>query len=330
MINQLRLVPLLFILLLTASSAALAETVVTDIEEDEEDDRILDWLIEKRNSWSNDVGSLGRYIDGFLGDETATRRNRSFVRVSAFGNWNEGADFAFDPRIKFRLDLPTTKERFKLVIESDDDNDKIDGQRVRREDPASVDQTTDGGVSGFVRRVREVSGFETRFDAGLRFRFPPQPFVRARADRDWQLDWSWSTRSETEISYTIGGDELVFRQNGNLDWQITNVALMRARTEITWKQAPDNAPQDAWEFAEVLSYNRRMNDYAALVHAVGYVWESRPKFRTREYFTYLRWRQRLYEQWLFVEFTPGISWTRENNFNDSAYFEAGIEIIFSE
>ncbi|HCA25955.1 MAG TPA: hypothetical protein DEP32_17475, partial [Pseudomonas sp.] len=66
------------------------------------------------------VDSTARNLDGFFGTLDSDQvENESYLRLSSDFDWAESEDFEIDPGIRFKLDLPTTRERLRLIIESD-------------------------------------------------------------------------------------------------------------------------------------------------------------------------------------------------------------------
>ncbi|HEX4879063.1 MAG TPA: hypothetical protein VFV39_04390, partial [Limnobacter sp.] len=65
------------------------------------------------------VDNTARGLDQFFGtDDSLFVENQSFLRVGLETRLQPG-DSRFDPSLRFRVDLPTTKERLRLIIESD-------------------------------------------------------------------------------------------------------------------------------------------------------------------------------------------------------------------
>lgn len=284
----------------------------------------LDWLVDKRNNWSRQVNQLGRYIDGFLGGEEAEKRsNGSFMKLGLFGRWSEGAEFETDPEFKFRLDLPRTQDRYRLVIESDSPEDKSPEERERdaRFDPDNENTQT---ASGFLRILSQLEDWDFKADFGVRFRFPLSAFVRTEAEWEKVLDENWTFRTETKPYYYVDRG-FGFNQTLFFDRRIGSEAFLRFKTEAQWEEE-----DGFWEFAEIVSYNRILTPRDVIVHSIGWLAESEPSPKTTGYFTRFTWRHRLYREWLFVELSPELFFSRDTGFQDEASLLAGIEIIFAE
>lgn len=285
----------------------------------------FDWLVEQRNSWASDVAALGRYVDGFLGgEEAANQRNGSFVKIGLYQVWQEGGDLQLDPRFRFRLDLPRTQDRFSLVIENQSPEFLSPAERSRQNVIAPADASTTPS-SGYFRFIADQERWRLKGDIGVRFRFPLQPFVRGRAETRWNLAEDWDFDWQTVTYYEINGDGLGFDQNWILGWRISPRSLQRFRTEAQWTEE-----KSYWEFAEVFSYSRVLNDRSVISQDLGYTWITEPSFRSDSYFATFTWRYRLYRDWLFAEVSPSVVYPYSSGFQDEASLTVGVEVIFAE
>ncbi|MFO7705295.1 MAG: hypothetical protein R6V43_09195, partial [Halopseudomonas sp.] len=91
----------------------------------ESDSDLPDWTVERispvHEGVSRWIDASSRNLDGFFGsdDESRAVRNKSYLRIGSDFEWVESEGFSSDPSIRFKLDLPTTKERLRLIIESE-------------------------------------------------------------------------------------------------------------------------------------------------------------------------------------------------------------------
>ena len=284
----------------------------------------FDWIVEQRNSWSSEVVELGTYVDGFLGGEEATlQSNDSFVKLGMFGRWSEGGMFEMDPRFKFRLDLPRTQERYRLVIENDSP-ESLSPEERNRENAATTVGAPETSSSGFLRVLSAFNDWSLKGDIGIRFSSPISPFVRGRATRTVPLASDWSLRLESLPFYFIT-DGFGFIQAFYFDYLLSDRALMRFKTEAQWKEE-----NRFWEFAEVWSYSCKLDESAVLSYSLGWGGRNKPELRTTSYYTNVTYRYRLYKDWLFAEVTPEIVWARDSGYQDEPSITFGVEMIFAK
>ncbi|HIQ54776.1 MAG TPA: hypothetical protein EYH51_16190, partial [Pseudomonas pachastrellae] len=136
------------------------------------------------------VDSTARNLDGFFGTLDSDQvENESYLRLSSDFDWMESEDFEIDPGIRFKLDLPTTRERLRLIIESDPEESRgtleEQGAEPLRPQDDSLSNTVIG-LAGLGNNDPTV-GWKTRAGAGVKVRWPLNPYARASAERLWQL-----------------------------------------------------------------------------------------------------------------------------------------------
>lgn len=295
-----------------------------DAGEETLDEGYFDWIVEQRNSWSTEVVELGSYVDGFLGGEEAIKQtNNSFIKIGMFGRWSEGAEFEVDPRFKFRLDLPRTQKRYRLVLENDSPESLTPAERDR-ENAANALNPRDVPSSGFFRVLSGLDDWRFKGDIGIRFSSPISPFVRGRAERLFAFSEAWSLRLESQPFYFVT-DGFGFIQSVYFDKAITQDALLRFKSEAQW-----NEENKFWQFGEVISFSRKIDDKAVVSHSVGWGGQNKPELQTTAYYVNLTYRYRLYKDWLFAEVTPEVLWAIENDFQDDTSVTFGIEMIFAK
>ena len=102
-------------LLLTAGVTGADETNDSDLSP-----WAIDTITPIHDSVTRWVDNTARNIDGFFGTiDSDSVDNESYLRLSTDFDWAESEEFDIDPGIRFKLDVPTTEERLRLIIESD-------------------------------------------------------------------------------------------------------------------------------------------------------------------------------------------------------------------
>ncbi|MEB3733066.1 hypothetical protein ULF88_00585 [Halopseudomonas pachastrellae] len=124
--------------------------------------------------------------------------------MSSDFDWAESEDFEIDPGIRFKLDLPTTRERLRLIIESDPEESRgtlgEQGAEPLRPENDSLSNTV-VGLAG-LGNEDPSTGWKTRVGAGVKVRWPLNPYARASAERLWQLgDGPWQLSNYNRASW---------------------------------------------------------------------------------------------------------------------------------
>lgn len=285
----------------------------------------LNWMIDQRNAWSYRIGNLGRDLDGFLaGREVPLERSGGYMRIGIHGIWHKGGEVDFDPRVKLKLELPYTEEKFRLIIENDPDEDKNLQERTRYHalSPSEDNQST---LVGAVRYVFDaIDRWDMSTDLGVKIRLPPDPFWRFQAQRGWPLADEWELRLRQRVYYYLK-DGLGENTELYLERPWDQNKLLRIKSEAQWSK--DDA---RFEFGQTFSILQRIDDIRATEWRLGILGENQPNVRTTDYFLNLTYRRLLYKDWLFYEVTPELLFPRDDGFRPNPSLSLGLEIIFSE
>lgn len=283
------------------------------------------WLLDQRTAWVHRVNRLGRSLDGFFASRDAHwDSNESYMILSGHTVFRKRGDIDFDPRIRVRLDLPYTKEKFRLIIESDPE-EELSVQERARERSLTAFERRQTSASGAVRYIfDELDKWKLSTDLGVRFRFPPNPFWRFQASRQWQLTEYWSTRFHQRVYWYLD-DGLGETSELYFERPLSPNVLFRAKSEAEW-----NKNEDKFDFAQIFSILQRIDMRRAAEWQIGVLGESQPTARTTDYFANVTYRRLLYKDWLFYELTPELLFPRSDSFKPNPSISIGIEVIFAE
>lgn len=263
----------------------------------------LDWMIDQRNAWSHRIGKLGRDVDGFFGgEEAASRRNSSFLRLGAFTVIEHGEPIDFDADVKFRLDLPETKKRFKLVIESRTDEFLNLEERGGKSPERPGDNRDDS--SGFLRLLSAPEHWKFNTDLGIRFRLPPDPFARFEAEREWLLLNDWIFRFDQSYYY-FNSDGFGHRTQLFFEKDLGDQYFLRFRTQARWIK-----DDDIWDFSQAATLFHQLTFRSAARYQIAWVGANQPNPRTTQYFISATYRKSIYSDWFFLEVSPALTFSR--------------------
>lgn len=290
-------------------------------------DTSLDWLIGQRNNWSQRLVATGRSIDGFLANSDSSQTlNRSYLKLSHTAVWRKSGVIENRPQARFKLDLPLTNQRFRLVVENEPAEEKAAEQRIRDAtltDKERKSSRTEGrlSVSEFFHR------WKWRGEIGLRIDIPADPFVRIKAKRYWR--WpayrdAGGTTFESSLFYTHI-EHLGQKNSLTIDYPLSPSWLGRSYSEALWDD-----DDHRWAFVQSLSAFYTWDEKRLIENRIAWLGESRPAPRTTDYLYQFRYRQKLYKDWFFLQIVPEALWSREDHWDFSPSLSFGLEIVFSE
>lgn len=282
------------------------------------------WVLTQEDDHGQRVQALGEWADRTLSGSTfAAPNNESYLRVGFATESEYGDPAQFDPEVRFKLDVPTVEEKLRLVVESESD-ELIPLGESRRDRQLTANERTDTEATGALRYLSQLTDtINLSNDIGARLRFPPDAFWRARARGQWQLENDWKLSLDQRIYYfhVDGWGERTWL---GLDKTIGDGWHLLSASEAAWVHRDRN-----FELSHIVSTYKRLNTRATLNPRVGVLGESKPTWRTTNYFADVTYRYRLHEDWLFGEIIPAIEFPRDYRFKDRVSLVLRIELFFS-
>ncbi|AZT85883.1 hypothetical protein EHN06_13965 [Marinobacter sp. NP-4(2019)] len=282
------------------------------------------WVLRQERTQGSRVQALGEWADRtFSGADNGLPNNQSYLRLGFATESEYGDPAQLEPEAKFRLDIPTVKEKLRLVIESESD-ELIPLSERRRDRQLTEEERSDTEATGALRYLSEVGdAINFSADVGVRLRFPTDAFWRIKADKRWQLDKNWILTAEQRLYY--------FHQDGwgTRTWiggsrDIGSGWTFLSASEMEWVH-----DDRKFEMAQTFNFHKRLNNRATLSPRLGVLGESQPNWRHTSVFADLTYRYRLHSDWLFGEIIPALEFPREESFKDHGSLILRIELYFS-
>lgn len=286
--------------------------------------KFSNWVLRQERLQGPRVQALGQWADRTLSGSTHDLpNNESYLRIG-FATESEYGDLAqFEPEVRFRLDIPTTEEKLRLVIESESDDLIPLGERQRDRQLTEPDRS-DTEATGALRYLTQIGdAINLSNDVGARLRLPPDAFWRATAEKQWQPDSDWTLNVQQRLFYyhQDGWGERTWFGAGRF---VGNDWYFRSSSELEWVH-------DDRKFvaAQIFSLRKRTNNRLVVTPRLGVLGESQPSWRTTTAFADVTLRYRLHSNWLYAELIPALEFPREESFKDRASVVFRIEMFFS-
>ncbi|MDX1561222.1 MAG: hypothetical protein R3193_20100, partial [Marinobacter sp.] len=81
------------------------------------------WVLRQERLHGQKIQSVGQWADRTLsGSEHSLPNNESYLRLGFATESEYGDPAQFEPEARFRIDIPTTEEKLRLVIESESED----------------------------------------------------------------------------------------------------------------------------------------------------------------------------------------------------------------
>lgn len=298
-----------------------------DIQGEPRDSLWLDfsnWVIHQERQHGETIQALGAWADRTLSASShSLPNNESYLRLGLATESEYGDPAQFEPEVRFRLDVPTARKKFRLIIDSESEDQIPLSERERDRQLTDADRT-DTETIGALRYLSQVGdAINLSSDLGGRLRFPPEMFWRLKAGSSWQITSDWNMAVEQRVYYyhTEGWGA---RSWLGAERPIGNGWSFSTSSELEWLH-----DERKFEAAQIASVHKRLNNRSRIRPRIGILGESQPSWRTTSYFADLTWRYRLYENWLYAELIPALTFPRDEDFKDQGSVLFRIEMYFA-
>ncbi len=269
----------------------------------------LDQTQDTVGSW---VDSSARRLDGLLGtEESLTVDNESYLRIGHETQWRESAGFADDLSVRFKLDLPTSKERLRLLLESDPEESL--GTLAEQGSDSQLGPRLDNNSATIGLDKLDPDDkhqhWSYRFGGGIKVRTPVDPYVRATGERVWNWEDSpWELHSYNRLSW-FNSDGYSARSHWDLNRPLMPDRHLRSYTQLQWQET-----EDTLEFSQRFEIARRINHRSSLRHGLILVGDSLSEPRIDDYYLQVWYRRDIHKGRLFLDLIPELHFNRDSDF----------------
>ena len=308
-------------LLLTAGVTGADETNDSDLSP-----WAIDTITPIHDSVTRWVDNTARNIDGFFGTiDSDSVDNESYLRLSTDFDWAEFEEFDIDPGIRFKLDVPTTEERLRLIIESDPEESRgtleEQGAERLRNDTDGLGDTVAGLSRLGSRDKRE--GWQTRVGAGGKLHWPVNPYLRYSAERLWQLgDSPWQLSSYNRASW-FEHDGYSARSRWDVGRPLDSTRHLRFVSQLQWQE-----DYDQLEFSQSAQLNKVLGKRSAIRYSAVIVGGSSSNPRVNDYYLQADYRRDIHRQYLYWDIVPALHFPREADFKPRWAISLRLEMLF--
>ncbi|MBL4608202.1 MAG: hypothetical protein JKY01_10300 [Pseudomonadales bacterium] len=280
-------------------------------------------LSDTRDNWSNRVDVFARGVDGFFaGEESLNELNKSYARLRLGGRWVESGEYQDESDIKFRLHLPATKERYKLIIENDPEESESLDEKNR---PSFIGNQESGrdSISAAIQRVKmRGAHWKTSSRLGVKGGAPLDPFVRLTAQRRWSAAKEWNIPYRFRLSY-FHSDGYKAISTISFEKSLEHSLFFKAKTDIAWTQ-----DRDTLETAQIFSIFQHLREDKGIDYKLGILGESASHHVINAYFLSAHYRKLIYKDWLYINVIPELNYPRERDYEAVASISMRLEVFF--
>lgn len=280
------------------------------------------WWLSTHAQMSQTVNNWSNGLDTFLsGEKSIGASNQSFVSLQLGTVITESGTvspfFGFLTRIR----LPNTKDRLRLIIESDADQVTANNQTQESTSNNIEKETLNESFSAAIRFVKQE--WNANIDAGVLIDFPLDPFAKIRfAQRDRFSEWRFE-QTEQIFSYYSQGFGANYAMN--LERSLDDRFSMGMNANASWLKRDDEL-----FYREDFYLNQSLVNRRSLRYQFSVLQSGNPDPHLDSFLYFIRYQQPLYKNWLIGKVTPQFTHTNEANFAGVFSISLAIEMLFGE
>jgi len=273
---------------------------------------------------SDRLDAPSRWFDNFFSDPRSDEEAAGTqLRLRGSTTFVERDGVHFNGDIKVRLRLPNVKRRLHLILSSEDEDVRKETLKDARVNRELADQKTDTSLA--LRYTQERSStlsLTHHVGADLEDGFNPRLRSRVR--------YTVPVAEQSLLSLTqavFWEKKTGFGEESRIDFDLPLKENMLLRTS---GQGLYSETSQGYEWLTMLQLLTSFSQNRALAIGTFTVGETDPKKRAVEYDIFIKYRQRIFRQWLFIELKPEIYWHRNQDFRATSLFTLNLEIQFGE
>tara|TARA_R110001592_G_scaffold267611_1_gene533660 strand:+ start:14754 stop:15788 length:1035 start_codon:yes stop_codon:yes gene_type:complete len=287
----------------------------------------LQWLDSTRAELSSNVVDIGTYIDSLMGDvDGAQDKNKSYLKI-VLGTYNsKNTKTEFESRVRFSLDLPLIKEKFRLVFETEPDQAKeIDERKLASFPSSDQNENKDDIYASFRYLIDAEKWSRLSWDTGVKVRLRSDLFTRGRAVRTWSINDYWTLRFSQEL-FWFESRGLGTQTQFDFDRRLNERFLLRKSIYLDWSER-----QSRFDLLNQVSLFHTLSEKRSMQYALGFTSDHLDNHsRVNNYFGRIIFRSSLYKNWLFYQVESGVEYPREEGFRANPFVGLKLEILFAD
>lgn len=293
------------------------------IEQPEKNNNYFSILDTPHHSVSSGFESLARSIDAFFANEKGYYESTgSYLQLTADMLWEEAGRINYTGHVRVKLELPNTKTKLKLIIESDPDEGKSDIDRTL-EGPLGKASDQKSYFAGAEAELGREDAWQIRPAIGVKVRSPLDIYARIRINRTYKYE-IWSLHlNETLFWFDSSGGGL--DSLADLHRPISKNVLVRSSSFAGWTEI-----NDYFNLSQVFSISQKLSERRGISYQAGVYGLSQPTIFVTDYLLLLKYRQTIHSDYLFMEIIPQIRYQKINDFHAEHALLFRLEWVFRD
>ena len=290
----------------------------------------------QRDVVSDNFLGLTSELDSFFGDERNFKdTNRSVMQINVSQTMGRNGSPVVALTYIAKLILPNAQKRFHLLFESNPDQNLPGTTLAQKQLPKEValfkEFSTPDSYGAAIRfENKDNNHWRYSADAGVKadggsglVDISIHQFARASVSYTTPVKLGQLTLTESVYTFnTTGPGENSLLE---LDHPLAEKLLLRSTSGATYLYDKGN-----FDLHQDFSIYHTLNKDTSFLYQVSANGVSQPSFEVSEYVALVLFRQRLHQDWIYLELNPQLHYPRTTNFVMDAQFVVRLEFLLSQ
>ena len=262
-------------------------------------------------------------IDNFLSNKAVNPKdNNSYLLLTMQGtNFREQEDET-DVSINAKLDLPNTKERFKIFFDSVLDEQQSVEQRASAVSSGEVVRSDQSTAGLEYQKKTEANQWHRGIKVGLTTRSPFQPFIRYRLSKDWSIFEKTQLNVKQDFWYLDGtgwGETTQIDIKSSLS--PNSYLLFKTDIELEQEERPIT-------YSQFVSIYTNLSDKQAINYRIGAIGSNDESELIDSYLANIHFIRHLRDDWLLASVIPEIIIRSKRNWHPEPSITLKFDFFF--
>lgn len=283
----------------------------------------LDW---QREIITNQFLDLSDSLDRWVSrrDRKNKDENNSYMILSFDSVFEEGGEREFKAKLKAKVDLPNTKDRFKIIFESDPEEDSSPQDSEGSGKVGNEDLAENNAIAGIEYSLQKKEfEWQTAFDIGTRLSLPPDAFARLKLKKKTRFGDKWLSKTSFDLPwFAQDGAKPSMRQSFSYSlsekWEFRNVLNVKYTAQESLRQSYVS-----------FQLNQKWSDKLALEYKTGAYGDSDTPNEISAYFIQAGLKRNIVRDWIFLRIVPQVEYPREFDWRPQHAVTFTVQALYS-
>jgi len=290
----------------------------------EEDESFFSFFDGSYSYISSNVESLAQGLDEYISSDRVEYKNSgTLLRLREEMIWSESDGIKLKSDIRFRLRLPGSRKKTRLVFQTNARDDSFFGSDDNSVSSIAFERESEEYSAESQSTLEEQSSWKFRPSIGAYLGTTSDIYVKFRVNKQqsfgrWSINWE-------ETPYFVDSTGWGLDSYFEINRKIAEHDLFRSTTFAGWSH-----DTGYFELNQFFSMNHRLNSKSAISYFTGVYGITEPEVHTTEYLYGINYRRNLHKNYLFLEVKPEVKHREINRFEPEHSLIFRFEILFNK